>query len=95
MPVSDVMRVLENAGASMRCSELERLLKTLGFDVRDGKKQGHKIVTHAGLEDFYSFSYTCGHGKNPEVKRNYVRTALNTVKTHQDGLKKYLESDRQ
>jgi len=95
MPVSDAIRALENAGASMRCRELGRLLTTLGFDVRDGKKQGHKIVTHAGLEDFYSFSYTCGHGRDAEVKRNYVRTALNAVKAHRDGLKKYLESDRQ
>ena len=95
MPVSKVIQALEHSGASMRCSELKRLLTTLGFEVRDGKKQGHKIVTHAGLEDFYSFSYTCGHGRDAEVKRNYVRTALNAVKAHRDGLKKYLESDRQ
>lgn len=59
----------------MRCAEVKSLLEEIGFEVRDGKKAGHKLVRHPDLSsasDFTSTSYTCGHGKNPEVKRIYL-----------------------
>lgn len=52
MTVTEAVRALQQAGASMRCSELQRILESLGFEVRDGKKQGHKVVTHPELEEF-------------------------------------------
>ena len=49
-----------------------RLLTGLGFSVRDGRKQGHKVITHPELNAFTSAAFSCGHGKNPQVKRVYV-----------------------
>lgn len=91
MNVDEAIETLEQAGATMRCKELTGILESLGFDVRDTKKQGHKVVTHAGLKQFFSFGFTCGHGKNPEVKRNYVKTALKTLKTYRDDLRSVME----
>ncbi len=36
----------------MRCQELADLLTELGFEVRDGKKAGHKVFVHHGIETF-------------------------------------------
>jgi len=91
MTVTEAIQALQQAGASMRCSELQKILESLGFEVRDGRKQGHKVVTHPGLEEFFSASYTCGHGRNPEVKRNYVRSMLALVKQYRDDLQEITE----
>lgn len=91
MTVTEAIQALQQAGASMRCSELQKILESLGFEVRDGSKQGHKVVTHPGLEEFFSASYTCGHGKDPEVKPNYVRSMLALVKQYRDDLQEITE----
>lgn len=91
MTVIEAIQALQQAGASMRCSELQRILESLGFEVRDGSKQGHKVVTHPRLEEFFSASYTCGHGKDPEVKPNYVRSMLALMKQYRDDLQKIME----
>jgi hypothetical protein len=68
----DVVHTLESAKASMRCRDLVLALESLGFAVRDGGKQGHKVLTHDRIPGFYSAAFTCGHGRNPEVKPAYV-----------------------
>ena len=89
--VSDAIEALQQAGASMRCRELQKILEALGFEIRDASKEGHKVITHSGLKNFYSASYTCGHGKDPEVKRNYVRSMLRLVQEHKDDLERVME----
>jgi predicted RNA binding protein YcfA (HicA-like mRNA interferase family) len=91
MTVTEAIQALQQAGASMRCSKLQKILESLGFEVRDGRKQGHKVVTHPDLEEFFSASYTCGHGKDPEVKRNYVRSMLALLKRYRQDLQKIME----
>ena len=93
--VSDAIETLQQAGASMRCRELQKILEALGFEIRDASKEGHKVVTHSGLKNFYSASYTCGHGKDPEVKRNYVRSILRVLKDHRDDLQRLMEERSQ
>ena len=73
----------------MRCVELTSLLETIGFEVRDGKKAGHKLVRHPELSatsDFTSTSYTCGHGKNPEVKRVYIGKLRSVIRKYKSEL---------
>jgi hypothetical protein len=80
--VEHVINELQGAGASMRCSEMKTCLESLGFTVRDGKKIGHKVFIHDELEVFLSGSYTCNHGRNPEIKRPYINSVLKTLKMH-------------
>lgn len=87
----EVVNALESAGASMRCSEMAALLSRLGFEVRDGKKAGHKVFVHDGLPGFHSGSYTCGHGRNPEIKRAYIGKVLRILRQHEAELIEFLE----
>lgn len=87
----EVIRELDQAGASMRCSELTTLLVTLGFEVKDGKRGGHKVFTHDGLPDFRSGAYNCDHGKNPEIKRPYINKVKGTLRRHETSIRAYLK----
>lgn len=75
-----------NSNGSLRCLELKSLLESLGFEVKDGSKPGHKTVTHDELKDFYSTGYTCGHGRNPEVKKPYIASIRNVLRTYREEL---------
>lgn len=75
MPLKPRVRAAIDAvstGGDVRCDEMVRLLRRLGFIVRDAKKQGHKTFSHPGLARFTSASFTCGHGRDPQVKRVYI-----------------------
>ncbi len=81
-----VIKQLDSAGASMRCQDLASLLMALGFEVRDGKKVGHKVFVHHGIPAFTSGGYTCGHGRNPEIKRAYINKVKRLLKQHESDL---------
>lgn len=91
MSVDNAIRQLERAGASLRCRELQRILESLGFEVRDGRKPGHKIIHHPGLPGFLGSSYTCGHGRDPQIKPNYARNMLRIVRHHDTALRDLLK----
>lgn len=88
--LKQVLEDLASSGASLKCDDMRRYLEALGFEVRDGTKAGHKIVTHKGLVNFYSTSYTCGHGKNPEIKPPYIRNIRKTLLRHEEEIRAYL-----
>ncbi|MEA3278869.1 MAG: hypothetical protein U9Q81_26965 [Pseudomonadota bacterium] len=66
------------------------MLRSLGFEVRDGKKAGHKVFVHHGIAAFSSGGYTCGHGKNPEIKPVYVKRIARLIKQYEVELLAYL-----
>ena len=86
-----VMKELDQAGASMRCGELTNLLISLDFEVKSGKLGGHKVYTHDGLPGFYSDSFNCDHGKNPEIKRPYINKVKRTLRQHEASIRTYLK----
>lgn len=85
-----VLERLRSGGAAIRCQELAGLLTSLGFDVRNGKKAGHKIFVHDGIATFTSASYTCGHGHNPEIKPVYIKNITRLLKQYEIELVQYL-----
>lgn len=89
----NIYTLLEDSGTTIKCSELRAHLEEIGSKVRDGKRAGHKIVTHSGLKDFYSTSYNCGHGKNPEIRPGYIKNILKTIKFHEKALSDYLNEE--
>lgn len=90
----DLLRQLSEAGASMRCSELTKILEQFGFVVRDGRLGGHKLYSHPGIPGFTGGSFNCGHGRNPEIKRSYIRDARKIVEEFRDEIKDYLRKVR-
>jgi len=85
-----VLDRLRSAGATIRCQELAEMLVSLGFEVRDGKKSGHKIFVHHGIPTFTSGGYTCGHGRNPEILRVYISKVTKILKQYDTDLIHYL-----
>ena len=88
--VNATIRRLRAASAAIRCRDLIRALESLGFEVRDGGKQGHKVFVHDGLEGFLSAAFTCGHGRNPEIKKVYVKKVIKLLEQYEEGLIRYL-----
>lgn len=86
----DVITSLRSAGATVRCGELAGHLESLGFEVRDGKKQGHKVFVHHGIATFTSGAYTCGHGRNPEIKPVYIKKVITLLRQYESELNHYL-----
>ncbi len=86
----EALAALLAAGGNLRCNDLARTLRGLGFDVRDGKKVGHKVVTHPGIARFSTAGYTCGHGKNPEIKPIYVKKMIGVLRDYESDLVSFL-----
>ncbi len=85
-----VVERLRSAGAATRCKELTEMLASLGFEVRNGKNQGHRVFVHHGVPSFTSGSYTCGHGRNPEIKPAYIQKVGRLLKQYEAELILYL-----
>jgi hypothetical protein len=72
--------------AGLRCEEVIAGLKSLGFDVRTGRTEGHKKYSHPSLPDFYGSSWNCGHGKNPTILSSYIGNIIKVLKKYRDDL---------
>lgn len=92
--VRSVLNHLDAAGASLRDKDLISKLRSLGFEVRDGRKERHKVFTHSALPAFTSHPFTCGHGKNPEIRPVYVREVLKVLRDCEAELTDYLRERR-
>jgi hypothetical protein len=88
--VDEVLSTLKQGKTNLCCKDLTKLLVSLGYTVRDGKRGGHKVFTHQDIEEFYSDSFNCGHGTNPEIKPAYISKVRKLVEKHKDELVKYL-----
>ncbi len=86
-----VVGTLESAKAAMRCRDMVSALESLGFEVRDGKKPGHKVLLHDRIPEFRSASFTCGHGRNPEIKPVYVKKTRSLLLRYEDEILSFLE----
>lgn len=89
---TNIIAALKNAGASMRCREVKTLLMELDFNVRDGKRGGHKVYTHPFITSFTSGAFNCDHGKNPEIKRPYINKIIKTLEKYESEIIEYLEN---
>jgi len=86
-----IIQELESVRANARCRDVIEKLENLGFEVREGKRGGHKIFVHDHLPSFRSGSLNCGHGKNPEIKPVYIKKLIRLLNEHESDIKKYLE----
>ena len=88
--LKDTIDHLQQHKTNLCCEDVKHLLVDLGFEVRDGKKGGHKIFVHQGLLSFQSASFNCGHGKNPEIKSAYIQKIIQILKQYQKEIEEYL-----
>lgn len=90
--IEDILERLGSGGA-IRCQELAEMMVSLGFEVRDGKKSGHKVFVHHGVHSFTSGGYTCGHGRNPEIKPVYIKKVVKLLKQYKTELIRHIGED--
>ena len=88
---NQIKKEFNGAGTSMRCDKAKALLTQLGFNVRDGKRGGHKIFTHPGVPEFRSGSLNCDHGKNPEIKKPYINKIIRILDIYEADLIAFLD----
>ncbi|MEX1221780.1 MAG: type II toxin-antitoxin system HicA family toxin [Idiomarina sp.] len=86
----DTLSLFES-GKALRCKDVISALEALGFEVRDGKRGGHKIYVHDGLDNFFSGSFNCDHGKNPQIKPSYINKIAKVLKQYEEGLEQLLK----
>lgn len=84
--VREVIVELAVSKRSIRCSRVTELLCGLGFEIREGRRGGHRIVTHNGLEGFYSTSFDYRHGRNPEIKPAYIGKIVKLLEQYEEDL---------
>lgn len=89
--IRDVVDTLQASKTTIRCKEMIGHLESLGFEVRAGKKAGHKVVLHPGIEGFYSAAFTCGHGRKPEIKPVYFAKMVRLIRQYETELAEFLE----
>ena len=86
----DISLSLFQSNRALRCKDVVSELEKLGFEVRDGKRGGHKVYVHDGLSEFHSSSFNCDHGKNPQIKPAYLKQVAKVLKTYEQELKEFL-----
>jgi len=77
--------------ANVKCRDFTKLLGEFGFDIRDGKRGGHKIVTHPDITSWLGSDYNCGHSKGDDVKPVYIKEFLKIVNRLEDELREILK----
>jgi hypothetical protein len=88
---TEVIETLQSSKTNCRCSTLTEQLSRLGFEIRDGKRGGHKLFFHDGILSFTSGSYSCGHGRNPEIKPAYIGKVLKVLQQYESEIIDFLE----
>lgn len=88
--VDDVIDLFQQKRRSLPCSEATRELQRLGFRVRDGRRGGHKVISHPDLKEFRGASFNGGHGSDDELKPADVGNLVKMLKLHKDELEKVL-----
>lgn len=84
--VDELIEDWKGRKASLRCGEIIAGLESLRFVVKSVGGAGHKTFSHPLLADFYGSSFDCGHGKNPEIKSNYIVKILGVLRARRDEL---------
>lgn len=89
--VDEAIKILRQRSATLRCSELEALLREVGLDVAPGRRGKHRIVDHPMITEIAS-DFDGGHGADAQVKSVYTSKMRKLLETYQDQLEEYLES---
>lgn len=90
--LEELIELLRNSGHNLRCEEIRQHLERFGFQVKSGKKAGHKVVDHETCQ--ISFNYDCGHGRNPTPKRPYLKKIARELEIHREEIEGTMEASK-
>lgn len=75
---------------NLRCSEVLRILKKLGFEVRATSNGGHKVFKHSQIREFLGSNFDCGHKPTQTVKPVYIKKIRQIVEQYEAELREFL-----
>jgi hypothetical protein len=84
--VDEIIANLLQRKRSLRRSELEDALRSLGFSVRAGSSGGHRVFTHPKLSAFYGSRFNGGHGQDAEILPVYVGQVIKVLRMYKSEL---------
>lgn len=82
---------LRDRQKGLKCRELLKIMKELGFEVRDARSGGHKVYDHPHIADFHGGDFNCGHGQGVDVGPRYIGNILKVIDEFEEELRKYLD----
>ena len=77
-----VLANLRSNIVTTKCDILVKLLESLEYKVRKGSAGNHYSYSHPNIKGFHGSNFDCGHGKNPTIKKPYIRIAIRTLESH-------------
>ena len=83
-------KLLTERQTSLRCREVLKVLKDLGFKVKDASGGGHKLYRHPAIHDFFGSNFNCGHNSGDVIKANYIKSMLNVIEQYETEIKEFL-----
>jgi hypothetical protein len=89
--IDEALGFLEQRKKSMRCSELEQVLASFGFEVSDCKRGGHKKIKHSGIPGFFGSSFDGAHKSDSEIKPCYVGGVIKLLRQYREELEALME----
>lgn len=75
------------------CSKFCKLLRDLGFQIRDCGNAGHKVVIHPCIPLLENPHFNCGHNEGEAIKTPYIATLYRFVKDHEEEIRKYVNGE--
>ena len=90
MTVDEAIAELSSAKGNYKCSQMVRLLESLGFVVEDAKTKHHKKVKHPKLPGFYGTNFACPSRGGAGIKTPYITNIRRTLETWKDELERVL-----
>jgi len=87
--VDSAIETLRNGRGNVRCQDLVRMLRDLGFSVAvRARSPGHHTFYHPADGKTIFGNFDCGHGRNPVPKRPYVLSVIRALETLRDHITK-------
>jgi hypothetical protein len=83
--------------ASTRCTDLVQMLESRGLVVTNRASGNHRVYYNPALSrisHFKTANFDCGHGRNSEVKAQYVRNVLRVLRMYETEIRKTLGEEK-
>lgn len=73
------------------CSKFCNLLRDLGFEIRNCRSGGHKVIIHPCIPLLNNTHFNCGHNDGDAIKTPYITTVYKLVTEHKEEIRKYVD----
>lgn len=73
------------------CSDFCKLLRKLGFEIKDCGNAGHKVLIHPSIPLLENTHFNCGHNAGEAIKAPYITKIHKLVADHEEKIREYFD----